>query len=113
MTLESGIPVLIDSGITAPAAGNTFTIEPSPPGRDFSIIFAVITGTTVSADLQASLDGGTTWDLVTAAILTAVPSGGVGPAGSAKVVTPIVAGPLYRLNYTTATGTIAVRACKN
>lgn len=108
-TLETGIPTVIDSGITAPAAGTPFTFEPSPPGRDFSADFQVLTGTTISADLQVSHDGGTTWSIYSATILTAVPPA----AGSTKVVTPVVAGPLYRLNYTTATGTIKVSACKN
>jgi len=109
MTLESGIPTVIDSGITAPAAGTPFTIEPSAPGRDFSINFQVLTGTTISADLQVSHDGGTTFSILAAAILTGVPT----TAGSTKIVTPIIAGPVYRLNYTTATGTIKVSACKN
>src|SRR5712691_5895982 len=107
-TLETGIPTVIDSGITAPAAGTPFTIEGSPAGHDFSIVFEVLTGTTISADLQVSLDGGTTFSILAAAILTAVPSA----AGSSKVVTPIIAGPVYRLNYTTATGTIKVSACR-
>lgn len=109
MTLESGIPTVIDSGISAPGAGVPFTVEPSPPGRDFSINFQVLTGTTISADLQVSHDGGAHYSILAAAILTGVPS----TAGSTKTVTPIVAGPLYRLNYTTATGTISVSACKN
>lgn len=108
-TLQPGIPTVIDSGITAPAAGTPFTLEPSAPGRDFSLSFEVLTATTISADLQTSHDGGNTWSTLQAAILTAVPPG----AGSSKIVTPVVAGPLYRLNYTTATGTIKVSACKN
>jgi len=109
MTLESGIPTVLDSAISAPGAGVQFTIEPSPPGRDFSINFQVLSGTTISADLQVSHDGGTTFSILAAAILTAVPTA----AGSTKTVTPIVAGPVYRLNYTTATGTIKVSACRN
>lgn len=109
MTLETGIPTIIDSGISAPAAGTPFTLEPSAPGRDFSVNFQVLTGTTISADLQVSQDGGTHWSILAAAILTGVPS----TAGSTKTITPMVAGPLYRLNYTTATGTISVSASKN
>lgn len=109
MTLETGIPSVIDSGIAAPAAGTPFTLEPSAPGRDFSVNFQVLTGTTISADLQVSHDGGTTWSILSAAMLTAVPTA----AGSTKTITPMVSGPLYRLNYTTATGTIKVSACKN
>ena len=109
MTLESGQPTVIDSGISAPAAGTPFTLEPSAPGRDFSVNFQVLTGTTISADLQVSHDGGTTFSILAAAILTGVPS----TAGSTKTITPMIAGPVYRLNYTTATGTIKVSACKN
>lgn len=109
MTLETGVPSVIDSGIAAPAAGTPFTLEPSAPGRDFSVNFQVLTGTTISADLQVSHDGGTTFSILAAAILTGVPT----TAGSTKTITPMVAGPVYRLNYTTATGTIKVSACKN
>ena len=108
-TLECGIPTVIDAAISAPGAEANFTIEGSPAGHDFSIAFQVVSGTTISADLQISMDGGTTFSILAAAILTAVPTA----AGSVKVVTPIVAGPVYRLNYTTATGTIKVSACRN
>jgi hypothetical protein len=106
MTLESGIPTIIDSGITAPVAGTPFTLEPSPPGRDFSVVFqATGTLTTLAVDLQISLDGGTTYNTFSAGILT--------PAAPVKVITPMIAGGLYRMNYGTASGSITVRASKN
>ena len=108
-TLETGIPTVIDAAIIATGPGAQFTLEGSPPGRDFSVNFQVLAGTTISADLQVSHDGGTTFSILSAAMLTAVPTA----AGSTKTITPMVAGPVYRLNYTTATGTIKVSACKN
>ncbi len=104
-----GWPIVIDSAISAPAAGNTFTFQPKPGGGDLSANFQVLTGTTISADLQISHDGGTTWSILAAAALSGVPP----TAGSTKTITPVISGALYRLNYTTATGTIAVRVTSN
>lgn len=109
LALPTGTPAVIDSGITGPGAGAPFVLQPGAPGMDISVNFQVLTATTISADLQVSHDGGTTFSILAAAILTAAPSA----AGSTKTVTPMIAGPVYRLNYTTATGTIKVSACKN
>lgn len=99
--IPNGVPVKIDTAVAAPAAGNTFEFPCEPVGCDFSAIFqATGTLTTLVASLQVSLDNGTTWtDYVTSANFWPT------PAGSCVRVT-IVAGPLYRINYTTASGSI-------
>lgn len=106
--LVPGQIVQLDTAVTAPAAGNTFTFQASPGDSDFSILLqAGGTLTTLSADLQASTDGGTTFNNVTnkTAVITA--------AAPCAVVGPLVCGVLYRLNYTTASGSISVNACSN
>lgn len=95
----------LDAAISVPVAGSPFTFQMHEASGDFSAMFIVSgTVTTLSADLQTSPDGGTTWVNVTTAVLTA--AGG-------KVVTPIINGALYRFNYTTASGSINVSAVSN
>lgn len=110
MALTKVVPnataTLIDSAVTAPAQGNVFAFQMDPSGGDFSAVFqAVGTVTTLSGDLQVSLDGGTTWTNVsTAALVNATP---------VKVITPVIAGALYRFNYTTASGSSNIWVCAN
>lgn len=96
----------LDAGISAPVAGSQFSFQMHAPTGDFSAMFIVSgTVTTLAADLQTSPDGGTTWVVVgTTGLLTA--AGG-------KVVTPVINGALYRLNYTTASGSINVSVVSN
>lgn len=95
----------LDAAISAPVAGNQFSFQAHAATGDFSAMFIVSgTVTTLSADLQTSPDGGTTWVNVATAVLTA--AGG-------KLVTPVINGALYRLNYTTATGSINVSLVSN
>jgi hypothetical protein len=110
--IPTGISVRIDTGVTAPVIGNIFRFQSDPAGTDFSIaIQSFGTVTTLSADLEMSLDGGTTWvKLYTAFMVTATPF---------KVITPssasggIVLGALFRINYTTASGSINTNICSN
>lgn len=100
--------VQIDTAVTAPAAGNSWSFPGGPVDSDFSILLQALgTVTTLSADLQASTDGGTTFSNVTGktAILT--------NAAPCAIVGPLVAGVIYRLNYTTASGSINVNLCSN
>jgi hypothetical protein len=100
--------VRLDTAVTAPAAGNTFTFSGSAPDGDFSILLQAIgTVTTLSADVQASTDGGTTWSNVTnkTAVITA--------AAPCASIQGLVSGVLYRLNYTTASGSINVNISSN
>lgn len=107
-SIAAGQIVRLDTTISAPAAGNTFSFPSSPGDSDFSVLIqAVGTLTTLSADLQASTDGGTTFANVTGktAIITA--------AAPCAIVGPLVCGVQYRLNYTTASGSISVNLCSN
>lgn len=107
-SIPTGVPTLIDSAVAAPAAGNTFSFEPDPGGNDFNAVFqATGTLTTLVASLQASLDGGTTWtDYVASANFWPTPAGSC-------VRVAMVAGALYRINYTTASGSINSRCSSN
>lgn len=109
--IPTAVPIIIDSGITAPATGNTFTFSGASADNDFSVMFQVVgTVTTLVSSLQVSLDGGATWDdyKVAANFLAQA-------AGShVIVVTPMVAGALYRINYqATTAGNMTVRAVSN
>ncbi len=100
--------IRLDSAITAPAVGNTFTFTAASADNDFSVLLqAVGTVTTLSADLQASTDSGTTFSNVTGK--TAV----ITQAAPCAIVTGMVAGVLYRLNYTVASGSSNVNICSN
>lgn len=95
----------LEAGVSAPVAGAPFSFQPHPASGDFSALFmASGTVTTLSADLQVTPDGGTTWLNVATAVLTA--AGG-------KNVTPVIAGAIYRLNYTTASGSINTNVVSN
>jgi len=104
--IQTGNATLIDSAVTTPAAGNTFSFAEHKGAGDFSATFqAVGTVTTLSGDLQISLDGGTTWTTVATAQLT--------NAAPFKTITPVICGALYRFNYTTASGSSNVWVCSN
>lgn len=104
MALSYSIPfgtLCVLESANAVAAGVNFSFQPDPAGTEFSGMFSATGGTTLSADLQVSLDGGTTWTNYVATVLTNAAPSKVVAASSA---TPLVAGLLYRLNYTTLTG---------
>jgi hypothetical protein len=106
ISIPIGESVVIDAAITGPVAGTIFGFEPDPDGGDFSCAFHVTgTVTTCSADLQMSLDGGATFFAISVALITA--------AAPAKTFTPIIAGALYRFNYTAASGSIVMRVASN
>ncbi len=93
--------------LTAPATP-VFSFQPKPGGGDFSAVFQVTgTVTTLTAALQVSLDGGTTWtDYIASAnfISNTTPS---------KTITPVVGGALYRINATVLTGSQDFWVCSN
>lgn len=106
--ISSGVSVVIDPAVTAPAVGNTFRIQPTDSTADASATFqATGTLTGLSSDLQISLDGGTTFVNITggAAFLTA--------AAPTKTLTPAIGGALYRFNHTASTGNAVVRCMAN
>lgn len=106
--LPTGISVVIDPAVTAPAVGNTFLFQPGAADADFSALFqATGTLTGLSSDLQISLDGGATF--VTAAGGTAF----LTAAAPTKILTPGVAGALYRFNHTASTGNAVIRCVPN
>lgn len=107
--IPSGVSVIIDGAVTAPVVGNTFSFQAAEGGTDFSVVFQPTgTVTTLAASLQISLDGGTTFSdfIATASFFPT-------QATLFKTVTPMIAGALFRINYTTASGTIVMRVCSN
>lgn len=107
--IPNAVPTIIDSVVTAPVTGNQFVFQLDPAGSDFSAVF-VPTGTvtTITAQLEISLDGGITWQIY---ITTAnfFPTN----ATLTKTVTPMIAGALFRITYTAASGSIVMRVCAN
>ena len=103
--IPNGVPIVIDTN-PGVAAGNSFVFQLNPDGTDFSAVFQVTgTLTSLSADLQVSLDGGTTWNTISATALTA--------AAPAKVITPVIGGALYRFNYTAGAAATVTRVVAN
>ena len=102
----TGVNVTIDSAVIPAVAGAAFAFQASTIDGDFSFLMqAKGTLTSLSADLQISLDAGTTWTTLAAAAIVA--------ATSAKVITPGVAGAWYRLNYTAGTGPVTLLVASN
>jgi hypothetical protein len=103
--IPAGQIIALDALVTAPVAGNTFQFQAADARCDFSALFqATGTLTTLVGDLQVSLDGGTTWTIVQASVVSAA-------TPVSRVV--VVAGALYRINYGTASGSINVRVTSN
>ena len=107
-TVPTGVPCVIDPAVTAPVIGNTFSFSPDNVGSDFSALFqATGTVTTITAQLEVSLDGGTTWAIF-------VTGANFFPTNAAtNVKIGIIVGALYRVNYTAASGSIVMRVCSN
>jgi hypothetical protein len=95
--------------VSGVSAGVTFSFEARPARGDWSAVFQAKSGTTISADLQISLDGGTTWTNYAAGFFAAAGA----KALAAASTTPPLAGALYRLNYTTLTGTWTILVTSN
>lgn len=109
ISITEGVPVVIDQAVTAPVIGNQFCFQSDTASTDFSVVFQPTgTVTTLAAALQISLDGGVTFSdfIVTASFFPT-------QATLFKLVTPLIAGALYRINYTTASGSIVMRVCSN
>jgi hypothetical protein len=103
--VPNGEPIVIDTN-PGVAAGNPFVFQLDPGGGDKSAVFQTTgTLTSLSADLQVSLDGGTTWTTTNAAAIVA--------ATPVKVITPVIGGALYRFNYTAGGTTIVTRVVAN
>jgi len=107
-SIPTGIPILLET-ISGTGAGSTFSFQSDPAATDFSAIFQATSGTTISADLQVSLDGGLTFTNYVPTLITAAGAKAVNASGS----TPLVAGALYRFNYTTLTGTWKIYVTSN
>ena len=106
--IPTGVSVIIDPSVTGVQTGNTFLFQPGADDADYSVLFqATGTLTGLSSDLQVSLDGGTTFQNITngTAFLTA--------AAPNKVLTPAIAGCLFRFNHTASTGNAVIRAVAN
>lgn len=106
--IPTGVSVVIDPAVTAPAVGNTFRSQPPDSTSDASMTFqATGTLTGLSSDLQISLDAGATFVNIAggAAFLTA--------AAPTKTLTPILGNALYRFNHTASTGNAVIRGLSN
>lgn len=103
IALVSGTPTRVATAVGATGGGTPFAFQDASVGVDFSAVFtAQGTVTSLTATLEVSQDGGTTWTTYKAAanFFNAV------TAASSVIVTPIVAGPLYRINASVLTGSI-------
>lgn len=108
--LVTGQPTKLNTAALTAPADVVFTCQADPAGTDFSVVFEIVgTVTTHTSSLQISLDGGTTWvDLVASAnFFNAI------TAPAVKLVTPLVAGALYRIHATVLTGSQDFWACSN
>jgi len=100
MYIEKGIATPLET-VSTTGTGVTFSFPEHLSAGDFSVVFQAKSGTTIAADLQISLDGGTTFTNYAASFFAAAGAKALNAGGS----TPAVAGALYRFNYTTLTGT--------
>src|ERR1700739_1975395 len=109
-TLVLGTPAKIYSAVAAAAPQSAFSIQPKQAGGGFSVVFeGVGTATSLTATLEISLDGGTTW----ATFRTAANFFNAVSAATAALVTPMVSGALYRINPSILTGSQDFWACAN
>lgn len=106
--IEKGIPTTLET-VSGTGAGVTFSFPYHPDSGIFNVLFQAKNGSTISADLQASEDGGQTFTTYIATLLTA--AGAKAISGSSS--TPIVPGALFRFNYTTLTGTWTILVTSN
>ena len=107
-SINAGDAVVLET-VSATGAGVTFSFPAHWGAGDWSVVFQAKSGTTISADLQISLDGGTTFTNYVATLITAAGA----KAFAASSTTPPIAGALYRLNYTTLTGTWTILVSSN
>lgn len=105
--ISPGDNLLLET-VSQTGAGQAFTFPAKPDGGDFSVTFEADSGSTISADLQISVNGSAFTNYI-ATLITAAGPKVVNSAGN----TPIVAGALYRFNYTTLTGTWNIRISRN
>lgn len=112
----------ITTVVAATATGGTgtgtayqFGISMAPDTHSRTILFwtkgASAVPTTVTGNIEASFDGGTTWEIYKLAVAF------VASTVATVYVTDIVAGPIYRINLTTITigsaVTFVISACAN
>lgn len=106
-SISPGENLLLET-VSQTGPGQAFTFPMKPDGGDFSVMFEADSGTTISADLQISVNGSPFVNYI-ATLITAAGSKVVSSAGS----TPILTGAVYKLNYTTLTGTWNIRISRN
>lgn len=101
-----GDVVTVVNGATGVGTANSFNfvVQPRGDGGDRDVTFQAIKNniSALTADLQASSDGGVTFDILVAAIDFQTSSGVQRPS------TTLMAGLVYRLNIKTFTGTSVV-----
>jgi hypothetical protein len=107
VTLDAGVPTVVVNGATGTGTGaaQVFTVQPRPDGSARTVSFQAIpsgTFTALTANLEASSNGGTTWNTYA--------SGGAldFKATPSQTISNLVAGLVYRLNIATFTGGTSV-----
>jgi len=104
--LTEGDAVQIAAPTTTGASATTWTVPPpisGAPGRDVILVPDGLSSmTTLTADLECSSDGGTTWDKFKTSLALIATS-----TAAAVVVSNLPPSLIYRLNVTTFSGTSA------
>lgn len=104
--IPNNVPFIVDTAGATGTPGNAFTFQPDATGGDFSVLFlATGTITSLSGDIEVSLDKGVTWTKLSVAFLTA--------AAPAKALTPAIANAWYRLNATAGAGPYVLTVVSN
>lgn len=100
--LETAVPANVTGPITTTGAAPAFSIQPRQNNEDrtlaLSAIGVVAEPTTLTVDLECSVDNGTTWQKYKTAIALVATA-----VGTVAVILNVVAGLLYRINATTVT----------
>jgi hypothetical protein len=100
------VACIIDPAGATGTPGNAFVFQPDATGGDFSVlILATGTLTSLSGDVEVSLNAGTTWTKLSVAFITA--------AAAAKVLTPAIGNAWYRINATAGAGPYVITVIAN
>ncbi len=102
--LETAVPFPVTGAITTTGTGvaSVFSVQPRQNNQDrtlaLSALGVVAEPTTLTVDLECSVDAGTTWQKYSTAIALVATA-----VATTKVLTNVVAGLLYRINATAVT----------
>lgn len=104
--IPNSVAAIIDPAGATGTPGNPFVFQPDSTSADFSaLLLATGTLTSLSGDVEVSLNAGVTWTKINVAFLTA--------AAPAKVLTPVIANAWYRVNATAGAGPYVLTVISN